>query len=521
MNRAFAILCVGFVSVSGVSASAQTAPNFYGGVLERGKVAYAAGQYESAAKYFEIAAFGFLESLPEYETAEIYLALSRHQSGNDDGARAAIEAVMRAEQVAPTYRTLALDPKIRNSFEAVIASVLPSQSINSVIPPTTVRKQPQSSIVREPVDQPAVAPAPAAPEVPVPPIPSPPKVEVPAGEPAGGESAGSAQPIRAADTNRETMPATTEGSKSAEHLESTVEIQDLEALHAKQPDSAAIALALADAHLRVGNIGPAEKLANDVLASDRDNPIAHTYLARIAYGRDDAAGAIHHYEAAQKNGTLSDDDEATLFVCYVTTGDYAAARAIEPALTESVKQRPPVAAALETLRKKPVAMTAPPAELPLAPAKPRVAETTGVPTAHTDRSPPGSAEASATSHNPPSREDIFVSVREARRYFAQGDCESAVAIYNRILSVPDLERFVVLAVGQGLGLCKEYRASLDAYNRVAPLTAGEEEHIFRVAVDEYELGDLPAARDSLKRAIGHIEQTGEVQRYRSLIEGTR
>lgn len=537
-----------------VSAQARASNvRFYQNLLERGKTAFQGGQYETAARNLKIAAFGFLESLPDYETAEIYLALANHRLGRDDQARNAIESVMRAEQVKPTYRTLALDPRIRSAFETVIAALLPSRSLGSTAPPTTVRQQPTSTPPSTGSgDAPAVAPTPAVP-VPMPTVPVPVPATTTSTESTGSEppSTASSEPTGKAestDTTPSTEAATppnvepaasapaapvTESAQAAPppsvapagRTVSTPEIRDLEALLAKQPDSTSVRLALADAHLRAGNLDAASELATKVLDAEPTNAIANTYLARIARQHGDTSDAISHYQAARASGPLSDEDQGALFVCYVTTGDYASARSLEPSLTEMVRHEPDVAKAIEQLQsatKKTPANSSPGRAAP----PPRPSETNaGSPSRQADRSPPPAPDPNLVTESPtsspPDTEDVFVSIREARRDIANGNCASAAEIYHRLLALPSLHRYVLLAIGRGLENCQVWADSLQAYKRAEPLRTGEEEHMFRVAVDQYQLGNLAAAREYLDRALPNLEMTDEVRHYVDLIRGTR
>src|SRR5437588_8253085 len=54
--------------------AASTDQEFYDGVYRRGVAAFDAGDYATALGKLRIAAFGFVEDLPRFETAQVYIA---------------------------------------------------------------------------------------------------------------------------------------------------------------------------------------------------------------------------------------------------------------------------------------------------------------------------------------------------------------------------------------------------------------------------------------------------------------
>ncbi len=113
-------------------------------LLARGRTSYQAGRYAEAINDLRAAADAILtpaqmqsyvnngkfESLPAFETAVIYLALSYAKLGRDAEAREQIQRLMTAETIAPTYATLVLGPDL-GDFEGLRNRL----AMTSVAPP--------------------------------------------------------------------------------------------------------------------------------------------------------------------------------------------------------------------------------------------------------------------------------------------------------------------------------------------------------------------------------------------------
>jgi len=477
-------VAIGFALMFAIPCGAN---EFYTNLLERGKAEFQTGQMDEAAKLLRIASFGLLDSLAQYETAQVYLAIAQDRLGNEVDARQSITNVFRAEQIEPTYRTLDLSPAVRSAFEKIIARLMPDYRPMTESEPKGPAPRPIEAPSRDPGSTPGAASAQGASAgaVPVQAEPDPPALP-----PVVHEQAPAA----------ERSPA---GPNDDARRESSVEIRDLEELLESQPESNSITLALSDAHLRAGNLSQARDYAEKVLARDSSNAVAHTYLARVGVRQKRWQEAADHYTAARSSISLGVDDEAALFVCYVEARDYENALKLKAGLSESVLQVPAVANAVKALDDHYA----------------QIEDSSSSP----DPPPPSSrgSNAPGAPPSPPTREDIFVSVRQAREHAARGDCNAAVSVYRGILAFDELERFVLLALGHGLATCGSFRSTLEAYGRVQQFQPGEEEHMFRMAVALYETGSYQAAREFLKRALMKIPITKEVAQYREKIEGRK
>lgn len=184
------------------------ATTFYFNLLEKGKASFQTGAYAGAVKELRIAAFGLMDTLPHYQTAQIYLALAYERLGNRARARDAIVKVLDAERIAPTYGALTIDPALRPTFEGLAAGVLTPEEMKSV---------------------PAFA--------------------------------NLGRPVAARPSN----------------------LEALRRLFEANPKSIPVALALAEANLRAGNVSDAKRLAAEVLNREPSNATARA-IAQIAEG---------------------------------------------------------------------------------------------------------------------------------------------------------------------------------------------------------------------------------------------
>jgi len=173
-------------------------------LLQRGKEEYRAARYDAAVDDLRAAAAaliglderqlyidtGRMPSLPQFEEALVYLAMSNAKLGRDPEARDAVERLLSAERIAPTYKTLALERDAAD-FEPLARRLLPEvplpandQLAQLGVAPPAPRPQPESAQTAErtalaraiqeqpvehplppvmPATHPAPAPAPTAP----------------------------------------------------------------------------------------------------------------------------------------------------------------------------------------------------------------------------------------------------------------------------------------------------------------------------------------------------------------------
>ncbi|HVG25718.1 MAG TPA: hypothetical protein VND45_16295 [Thermoanaerobaculia bacterium] len=105
-------------------AFAATSTDFYLTLLRRGTADVEAGRNADATTTLRLAAFGLLESIEHYQTAQAYLAVAFDRLGQTEQAREAAQRVVNAERVEKKFRSIALPAPIRTAFEAVAKKVL-------------------------------------------------------------------------------------------------------------------------------------------------------------------------------------------------------------------------------------------------------------------------------------------------------------------------------------------------------------------------------------------------------------
>jgi hypothetical protein len=165
--RMWALVAALFSSAGVVSAA--TPSEFYQGLLRRGTASYEANRYTDAAKQLRIAAFGMVETIDQYQLAQIYLALTYDKLSEPDRAREAARRVAVAERVERKYAGLPLSDSVRTAFEKIAGRLLsPSDSATllrgaegSVTPQTTKSSPPTTkptTTVQAPVQAPPSTP---------------------------------------------------------------------------------------------------------------------------------------------------------------------------------------------------------------------------------------------------------------------------------------------------------------------------------------------------------------------------
>ena len=127
-----ALVCLTMIVVA---ATATAAPHpFYRSMLERGIASAQKNAYPAALQELQIAAFGLMNDLPQYQLAQVHLAVVHDQLGNAQAALIAATKVATAEQMNPSYAKLAVAQPIRAAFEKYAPTVLANEQIALLIP---------------------------------------------------------------------------------------------------------------------------------------------------------------------------------------------------------------------------------------------------------------------------------------------------------------------------------------------------------------------------------------------------
>jgi tetratricopeptide (TPR) repeat protein len=113
-------------------AFAAGSTDFYLTLLRRGAADVEAGRHADATAMLRLAAFGLLESIEHYETAQAYLAVALDHLGQTDEARQAAQRIVAAERVEKKFRGIALPAAIRTAFESVAKKVLSASDASAL-----------------------------------------------------------------------------------------------------------------------------------------------------------------------------------------------------------------------------------------------------------------------------------------------------------------------------------------------------------------------------------------------------
>lgn len=240
-------------------------------------------------------------------------------------------------------------------------------------------------------------------------------------------------------------------------------------------------------HLQRGDEAGALSLANKALADDYTNALAHTVLAMLGLRHSDWPAVAEHYSVVRTRRRLSSEENSSYVMALARSGRNADAAGVERLLGI----RPFVAKATN-----PAPQTAAPAPAPAPVLQPSA--------------PPANSTA-----NPAAL------LADADRALREGRILAARNAYLALAARSDLTRELALSVARGLNQTTAYRASSGVYQKLYPLHAGEEVHMFYEAVNRYEMGDYAIARKILTRALPALPRTRDVEMYRERIERTQ
>ena len=138
-------------------AAAATQGEFYLNLLGRGVASYEANRHQDAARQLHIAAFGLVETVEQYQLAQIYLALTHDKMGERDRAREAAHRVIVAERVERKYASGPASAAVRGAFETLAGKLLTSAEV-AMLRGGPVVPAPQSTPLRTTTVVPPPAP---------------------------------------------------------------------------------------------------------------------------------------------------------------------------------------------------------------------------------------------------------------------------------------------------------------------------------------------------------------------------
>lgn len=130
---------------------AATPTDFYVDLLKRGVLEVEAGRNESAVTPLRLAAFGLIDSIEHYQTAQAYLVVAFDRLNQPEAAREAAHRIVAAERIERKFASLRLPEAIRSSFTTSAKKFLPATDVAMLTAqpaapkPATTQAQPQTS----------------------------------------------------------------------------------------------------------------------------------------------------------------------------------------------------------------------------------------------------------------------------------------------------------------------------------------------------------------------------------------
>lgn len=486
-----AVLLIGVTASAPAIVNQATAPptGSPDELLQRGQDDYRAGRYTQAVTELRSASEAFLtpeqmrtyvntgkfETLPKFETAIVYLALSYAKLGRDADASEQIHRLTVAEGIEPTYARLPLTADVAD-FEQVVARVAPATKLppNAAIAsfrgvaPTQVAQKPTRPAPAPPtqVAQKPTRPAPPPPTVIVTPVPATP---TPLPTPVIAQTQPAPPPPAGKVPVQPTIPEDRAAQQRIIEERVAAERAAIER-DAAQRVAAAQAQAQRTVEERVAAERAAiQRAADEKLAADRKAAEAAAHREadqRVAEARAAADRAADERIAAERAAAQKAADERI-----------AAERA---ALERQTRDR--VAAERAAAERDAAARVA-------------------------------AAEAQ-------SRGNELALLRQADVLATHSSADQADAIYTRLANSSTASRDTIAAAATGLYRVGDFRGAVAAFQRLGTFARGEEDLRYYNAVSLYETGHYDQAKKELACALPYIQVTDDVLRYRAKIEQT-
>ncbi|HXH37801.1 MAG TPA: hypothetical protein VNN08_04185 [Thermoanaerobaculia bacterium] len=448
------------------------AQGFYEARFQSGVIDFNRAAYARAVEELRIAAFGRVDDIPSYETAEIYLTIANDKLGRVEEARLSAVKVIQAEQITAVYTGLKLPNDVRSAIESLLPVLLTREQLGNVPAFARLASQAASAQIGSPLPsrQPRV------------------QVPTPTKEP---------------------------------NVAVTVRKNDDKVAAAPQPALDYGRLALE--RVAAGDEAGAQRNADLAFAADDTNPNAHAALAQIGRSHGAWKDVAEHYAVVRTRRRLTEDETAAYFIALVNIGRLADAAGVHPTLSASVLARPDVRQALQSIEPKTVPVPLPaPVPQPAVPAShtvtPAPRTVTPVPQPVPPAVPtPVPAPVAPPAAPAPATQPVIDQIAAAERMVGTGNIVGARNELRRIATIPNLQRGERQALARALSQTALYAESSAQYRKTYPLKAGEESHMFYEAVNRFELGDYALARQLITRAMPSLPQTPAILAYRDRI----
>ena len=301
--------------LTGVPLQAATATDFYVELLRRGVTEVEAGRNDAAVTPLRLAAFGLIDSIEHYQTAQAYLVVALDRMNQTDAAREAAERIIAAERIERKFASLRLPETIRTSFATSAKKLLPATDVALLSAPPPPPQQSSSRQVSQssslPVSQPPSR-----------------TVEFP-----GSPAESSSRPV-VESPSRTTAPVTTTSTPPT-----TRKPEDPKTRRPEDPKTAAkpaapakpaldvpARIAAGERALGAANLTDARRIYRELLEAGGHDHATWIRVGEGLYRSRDFPGAL---AAFQRVGTLRSGEEAYRYyvaVAHYETGQYDAAR---------------------------------------------------------------------------------------------------------------------------------------------------------------------------------------------------
>jgi Flp pilus assembly protein TadD len=324
------------VPVAGLAASGE---EFYQRLYERGMAHFAAGDYAAAFTELRNAAFGFVEQVDTFETAQAYAVIAAHRLSHDDDARDSLMRIVTAEKVQPHFRSVKLPDALRAEIHALAVALLTAEEaalipVSGQAPDAAAEPKPPVAPTADADPKPARPQQPAPTPQPVTPVPQPvappPQPVSPAPKPQTRKHIVQPQSQPVAPAPKTKAPAAEPSpGVDGKFVDAQRAIDD-------------------------GDVGRARSIYAALLAGP---PLAHDQVVRLAeglYNVRDFAGAV---QAFQRVGSFGQGEEPFRYdyaVALYETGHYkdakrelAAALPFIPATADVARNRAKIEGAIE------------------------------------------------------------------------------------------------------------------------------------------------------------------------------
>lgn len=137
LRKLAVLLWLLLIPVAGYAASGD---EFYQRLYQRGLAHFAAGDYANAFMELRNAAFGFVEHVDQFETAQAYAIIAAHRLGHDNDARESLMRIVSAEKIQPHFRSVTLPDDLRAEVDTVAAALLTTEECTLLGVPEQVRR---------------------------------------------------------------------------------------------------------------------------------------------------------------------------------------------------------------------------------------------------------------------------------------------------------------------------------------------------------------------------------------------